>query len=53
MLEKEGKISEVHAGFRLKRSGVGHVYALGEIIQGRTDAGLTTYCFFSRRTKGL
>ena len=25
---------------------VDHVYTLGKILQGRKDAGLTTYCFF-------
>ena len=28
------------------RSCVGHVYALGKIIQGRKGAGIMTYCFF-------
>ena len=46
MLEKEDKISEGQAGFRPNRSCVDHVYTLGKIIQGRKDAGLTTYCFF-------
>ena len=46
MLEREGKISEGQAGFRPNRSCVDRVYTLGKIIQGRKDAGLTTYCFF-------
>ena len=46
MLEKEEKISEGQAGFRPNRSCVDHVHTLGKIIQGRKDAGLTTYCFF-------
>ena len=46
MLEKEEKISEGQAGFRPNRNCVDHVYTLGKIIQGRKDAGLTTYCFF-------
>ena len=46
MMEKEGKVSEGQAGFRPNRSCVDHVYTLGKIIQGRKDAGLTTYCFF-------
>ena len=46
MLEKEEKISEGQAGFRPNRSCVDHVYALGMIIQGREDPGLTTYCSF-------
>ena len=44
MLEKEEKISEGQAGF--SHSCVDHVYTLGKIIQGRKDAGLTTYGFF-------
>ena len=46
MLEKDEKISGGQAGFRPYRSCVDHVYTLGKIIQGRKDAGLTTYCFF-------
>ena len=46
MLEKDEKISEGLAGFRPNRSCVDHVYTLGNIIQGRKYAGLTTYCFF-------
>ena len=46
MLEKDEKISERQAGFRLNRSCVDHVYTLGKIIRGGKDAGLTTYCFF-------
>ena len=46
MLEKEEKLSEGQAGFRRNRSCVDHIYTLGKIIQGRKDAGLTTYCFF-------
>ena len=46
MMEKEEKISEGQAGFRPNHSCVDHVYTLGKIIQGRKDAGRTTYCFF-------
>ena len=46
MLEKEEKISEGQEGFRPNRSRIDHVYTLGKIIQGRKDAGLTTYCSF-------
>ena len=46
MMEKEEKISEGQAGFTPNRSCVDHVYTLGKIIQGRKDAGLTTYCLF-------
>ena len=46
MLGKDEKISEGQAGFRPNRSCVDYVYTLGKIIQGRKDAGLTTYCFF-------
>ena len=46
MLEKDKKKSDGQAGFRPNRSCVDHVYALGKIIQGRKNAGLTTYCFF-------
>ena len=46
MMEKEEKTSEGQAGFRPNRSCVDHVYTLGKIIQGRKDAGRTTYCFF-------
>ena len=46
MMEKEEKGSEGQAGFRPNRSCVDHVYTLGTIIQGRKDAGRTTYCFF-------
>ena len=46
MTEKEEKLSEGRAGFRPNRSCVDHVYTSGNIIQGRKDAGLTTYCFF-------
>ena len=45
-MEKEDKISEGQAGSRPNRSYVDHVYTLRRIIQGRKDAGLTTYCFF-------
>ena len=45
-MEKDDKISEGQAGFRPNRRCVDHVYALGEVMKGRTDAGLTTYCFF-------
>ena len=40
-LEKDEKLSEGQAGFRPNRGSVDHVYTLGEIIQGRRDAGLT------------
>ena len=46
MMEKEENISEGQAGCRLNRSCVDHAYTLGKIIQGRKDAGRTTYCFF-------
>ena len=49
MVEKEEKISEGQAGFRPNRSCVDHVYTLCKIIQGRKDAGRTTYCFFMYR----
>ena len=45
-MEKDENISEGQAGFRPNRSCVDHVYILGNTIQGRKDAGLTTYCFF-------
>ena len=47
MMEKEGNISEGQSGFRPNRSYVDHVYPIGKVIQGRKDAGLTTYvlCF--------
>ena len=45
MMEKEEKVSEGQAGFRPNHSCVDHVYTLGKIIQGRKDAGRTTYCF--------
>ena len=53
MMEKEEKIREGHAGFRLNRSCVDHVHTLGKIIQGRKDAGRTTELFVSRCTEGL
>ena len=43
--------SEGQAGFRPSRICVDHVYTLGKIIQGRQDAGLTTYCFFLETCK--
>ena len=46
MIEKEEQISDGQAGFTPNRSCVDHVYTLGKIIQGRKDAGRTTYCFF-------
>ena len=46
VLENEEKISKGQAGFRPNRSYLDHVYILGKIIQGRKNAGLTTYCFF-------
>ena len=45
-MEKDEIISEGQAGFRPNRSCVDHVYTLGKIIQGRKDAGLTTYCLY-------
>ena len=45
-MEKKKKKSEEQAGFTPNRSCVDHAYALGKIIQGREDAGLTTYRFF-------
>ena len=47
-MEKEEKISEGQAGFRPNRSCVDHVYALSKMVQGRKDAGRTTYRFFLR-----
>ena len=44
MLEKDDNISEGKAGLRLNRSCVSHVYKLSKKIQGRKNAGLTTYC---------
>ena len=49
MMEKEEKVREGQAGFRPNRSCVDHVYTLCKIIQGRKDAGRTTYCFFMYR----
>lgn len=46
MLEKKKKICEGQEGFRPNRSCVDYLYILGNIIQARKDAGLTTYCFF-------
>ena len=46
MLEKDEKISGGQAGFGPNLSCVDHVYTFGNILQGRKDAGLTTYCFF-------
>ena len=45
-LDKEDKISEGQAGLRPNRSCVAHVHTLGKIIQGRKDAGQTTYWLF-------
>ena len=45
-MEKEQKRSEGKIGFRPNRRCVDHVYTLGKMIQGRKDAGRTTYCFF-------
>ena len=42
-MEKEEKIIEGQAGFRPNRSGVDNVYTRCKIIEGRQDAGLTTY----------
>ena len=54
-MKKEGQIGEGQAGFGSNRSCVDHVYTLGKILQGRKDAGLTTYqvLFISRYTEGL
>lgn len=46
MMEPEDQISERQAGFRPTRSSVDHVSTLGKITQGRTNAVLSTYCFF-------
>ena len=46
LLETDAEISEGQAGFRPNRSCVDHVYTVGKMLQGRKDAGLTTYCFF-------
>ena len=46
MMEKGERIVEGHAGLRPNSSCVDHVYTLGKIVQGRKDAGRTTYCFF-------
>ena len=46
MWEKDKMTSEERAGLRPNRSCVDHVYTSGKIIQGRKDAGLTTYSFF-------
>ena len=46
MLEKDEKIREGPAECGSNLSCVDLVYTLGQIIQGRKDAGLTTYCFF-------
>ena len=45
-MENNDKISEGQAGLRPNRSCVDHVDTLGKMIQGREDAGQTTYCFF-------
>ena len=45
-MEKDEKISGGQAGFGPNLSCVDHVYTFGNILQGRKDAGLTTYCFF-------
>ena len=54
-MEKEEKTSEGQAGFRPNRSCVDHVYTLGEIIQGRKNAGRATYevLFISRCADAL
>ena len=44
-IEKGEKVSEGQAGFGQNRSCVHHVHT-GKIVQGRQDAGLTTYCLF-------
>ena len=49
MSEKDEKNIEEQAGFKPNRSCISHVCAHirgGKVIQGRRDAGLTTYCFF-------
>ena len=46
IMKEKGKTSKGQAGFGQNRSCVDHIYALGKIIPGRKDAGLTTYCFF-------
>ena len=46
VLEKDKKVSEERAGFRSNSTCVDHVHTLGKLIQGRKDAGLTTYCTF-------
>ena len=45
-MEKEDEISEGQARFKPNRSSVDHAYNLGNVTQGRKDAGLTTHCFF-------
>lgn len=44
MLEREQKISEGQVGPRPDHSCVNHVNTLREIIQGRKDAVVPTYC---------
>lgn len=44
-LGKEAKIIEDQAK-RTTRSSVDHVYTLDKNVQGRTDTGLATNCFF-------
>ena len=44
--EEEDKTSEGQAGFGPNRSCVDHAHALGKVLQGRMDAGLTACCFF-------
>ena len=39
-------LSEGQAGFGPNHSCIDHVCTLGKILQGRKEAGLTTYCFF-------
>ena len=43
MLEKDKNICEGQPPFRPNSSCGDHVFPLGKIIQGREDAGLTTY----------
>ena len=51
----EDKTSEWQAGFRPNRNSVDRVSTILKTIQGRKDAGLTTYfvLFLSRCTEGL
>ena len=42
-MKRGRKIGEALAGFRLNRGCTDHIYTLDKTIQGRKDAGLTTY----------